>query len=170
MKTDQWGSQTEPEVPRAIHELSAFQQTRGCGSSRMGRGRREVDSKPEQRPKGKQRRRRYPAKTHPPGSRSQRGTRPISGKSRSGRSASSGTPAGREGDATVPRKPTSTTVEAERGVCPDEDARARAAAVQRAVVSPTAGSAAAVTAPPCRAGTSGDGRDWDVDAELHPAA
>lgn len=30
MKTDQWGSQTEPEVLRAIHELSAFQQTRGC--------------------------------------------------------------------------------------------------------------------------------------------
>ena len=47
---------------------------------------------------GKQKRRRYPAKTHPPGSQSQHGTQPISGKNQFGHSAASGIPVKREGD------------------------------------------------------------------------
>lgn len=41
---------------------------------------------------GKAKRRHYPAKTHPPGSRSQHGTQPISGKNQFGHSAASGIP------------------------------------------------------------------------------
>lgn len=45
----------------------------------------------------KQKRRRYPAKTHPPGSQSQHGTQSISGKNQFGHSAASGIPVKREG-------------------------------------------------------------------------
>ena len=79
---------------------------------------------------GKQKRRRYPAKTHPPGSQSQHGTQPISGKNQFGHSAASGIPVKREGDKW--KKMNKTTVP-EFYICSDRDTQVSTTAVESSV-------------------------------------
>lgn len=84
-----------------------------------------MDKKPEQR---------YPAKTHPPDSRSQLGTQPISGKSQFGHSAASGTPVKRKGGKILGCQGKKTLVNKTAGtefyICDAEEAQIRDTAVR----------------------------------------